>query len=313
MELHQLRYFCAVAQNTSFTRAAERLGISQPSLSQQIGRLEKNLGAPLFVRLGRTVRLTAYGETLLPHALKIMQEIAETESSLANMQEGTRGALRVGVIPTIMPYMIAPRIHRFSQAFPEVEVQLSERITARLLEDVQSGQLDMAILSLPVRNPDIVCSELLREPLYLAVAASHPFAGRKIVSLKELGVERLLLLREGHCFRDNVMTACTRARAEVHSIFETDQFGSIFPLVASGFGLTLIPEMAAGCATGCVLVPVSPESIRRVGYIRARRHLPTQVMREFIRWLKVVVKNAPTEDTAGLLLGKKPLQRAGLK
>ena len=286
MEFHQLRYFSAVAQAASFTRAAERLGISQPSLSQQIGRLEKKIGAPLFVRLGRTVRLTPYGEALLPRALEILKEISETESSLSNLQGGMRGILRVGVIPTIMPYLIAPRIHSFCEEFPEVEIQLSERVTARLVEDVQAGQLDMAILSLPIRNPDIVCSELFREALFLAVAESHPLAKKKIVSLKDLAPERLLLLREGHCFRENVMTACTRAKAEVQSVFETDQLGSIFPLVASGFGITLIPAMAAPCATGCVIVPVSQGSVRRVGYIRARRHFVGKPMQEFVHWLK---------------------------
>ena len=286
MEFHQLRYFCAVARAANFTRAAERLGISQPSLSQQIGRLEKKIGAPLFVRLGRTVRLTPYGEALLPRAVQILREISETESSLSRLQEGTRGVLRVGVIPTIMPYLIAPRIHDFCSLFPELEVQLSERVTARLIEDVQAGQLDLAVLSLPIANPDLVCSELFREALYLAVGESHPLAKHKIVELKDLGSQRMLLLREGHCFRDNVMTACTRANAQVESIFETDQLSSIFPLAASGFGVTLVPAMAAASAAGCVIIPVTPGSVRRVGYIRSRRQFAGKPMRAFVQWLK---------------------------
>ncbi len=286
MEFHQLRYFCAVAKAANFTRAAERLGISQPSLSQQIGRLEKKIGAPLFVRLGRTVRLTPYGEALLPRALGILKEISETESSLSNLQDGTRGVLRVGVIPTIMPYMIAPRIRDFCDKFPDLEIQLSEKVTARLIEDVQAGQLDLAVLSLPIANPDLVCSELFREALFLAVGESHPLARKQIVGLKDLASERLLLLREGHCFRENVMTACTRANAQVESIFETDQLGSIFPLVASGFGITLVPAMAAACAVGCVIIPVSPGSVRRIGYIRSRRQFAGKPMRAFVQWLK---------------------------
>ncbi len=286
MEFQQLRYFCAVAKAANFTRAAERLGISQPSLSQQIARLEKKIGAPLFVRLGRTVRLTPYGEALLPRALTILEEISETESSLSNLQDGTRGVLRVGVIPTIMPYLIAPRIRDFCRRFPDLEIQLSERVTARLVEDVQAGQLDLAVLSLPIANPDLVCSELFREALFLAVGETHPLAKNKIVNLRDLALERMLLLREGHCFRENVMTACTRANAQVASVFETDQLGSIFPLVASGFGITLIPAMAAGCAMKCVIIPVSPGNVRRVGYVRSRRHFVGKPMRAFIQWLK---------------------------
>ena len=288
MEFHQLRYFCAVAKAANFTRAAERLGISQPSLSQQIGRLEQKLGTPLFVRLGRTVRLTPSGQALLPRAIEILKEVSETESALATLQEGTRGVLRVGVIPTIMPYLIAPHIHDFCRRFPDLEIQLSERITGRLIEDVQAGQLDLALLSLPISNPDLICSELFREPLFLAVGESHPMAKKKIVGLKDLSSERLLLLREGHCFRENVMTACTRANAQVESVFETDQMGSIFPLVASGFGITLIPAMAAAGATGCVIVPVNPGSVRRVGYVRSRRHFVGKPMRAFIQWLKAM-------------------------
>ena len=196
MEFHQLRYFCAVAKAANFTRAAEQLGISQPSLSQQIARLEKKIGAPLFVRLGRTVRLTPYGEVLLPRALEILKEGSEAESSLSNLQDGTGGVLRIGAIPTIMPYFIAPRIHDFCRQFPDLEIQLSEKITARLVEDVQAGLLDLAVLSLPIANPDLVCSELFREALSLAVGKSHPFARNKIVGLKELSRERLLLLRD---------------------------------------------------------------------------------------------------------------------
>ncbi len=291
MEFHQLRYFCAVAKAANFTRAAEQLGISQPSLSQQIGRLEKQLSAPLFVRLGRTVRLTPYGEALLPRALKILKDISETKSSLSNLQEGTRGVLRVGVIPTIMPYLIAPRIQDFQSKFPDLEIKLSEKITGRIVEDVQAGQLDLAVLSLPISNPDLVCSELFREALFLAVGESHPLATKKVVGLEELGHERLLLLREGHCFRENVMTACTRANAQVESVFESDQLGSIFPLVASGFGITLIPAMAADCALRCVTIPVSPGSVRRVGYIRSRRQFIGKPMRAFVQWLRAITRS----------------------
>jgi len=298
MELHQLRYFCAVAKAASFTRAAERLGISQPSLSQQIGRLEKKIGTPLFVRMGRAVRLTPYGDALLPRAQQILKEISEAESSLSNLREGTRGVLRIGVIPTIMPYLIAPRIQEFCRKFPDLEVQLSERITTRLVEDVQAGQLDLAVLSLPIANPDLVCSELFREPLFLAVGKSHPMAKKKIVSLKELASERMLLLREGHCFRDNVMTACTRANTQVQSVFETDQMNSIFPLVASGFGITLVPAMATAFAAGCVLIPVAPNNVRRVGFVRSRRQFAGNSMRAFIAWLKAVTKPAPQARNA---------------
>jgi LysR family hydrogen peroxide-inducible transcriptional activator len=289
MEIHQLRYFCAVVRAGSFTRAAEQLGITQPSLSQQIRVLEKKVGNPLFERLGRSIRLTAYGEALSHRALNILQQVAEAQSSLANMQKGVRGKLRLGVIPTIMPYLIAPRIGEFLSRFPEVELQFTEDTTPRLIEQLQSGDLDLAVSGLPVRNPDIICSELSREPLFLAVAEDHPIAREISIDLQELRNERFLLLKEGHCLREDVLMTCLRARAGLRSVFETDQLASIFQLVRSGFGLTVVPAMASSHAAGCKLVPLRGNSYRRIGYLRARRHFVTRPMREFTAWLRTLM------------------------
>lgn len=296
MEIHHLRYFCAVVRTGSFTRAAEQLSIAQPSLSQQIRTLEKRIGTPLFERLGRSVRLTPYGEALRQPALDILKQIAEAESSLANLQDGVRGTLRIGVIPTILPYLIAPRIREFVMRFPDVDLQLSEDKTSRLVERLQSGDLDLAVSGLPVRNPDIVCSELFREPLLLALAENHPLAKQQTIDLHELENERLLLLKEGHCLREDVLTSCTRAKAEVRSVFETDQLTSIFQLVRSNFGLTMLPAMASSHAAGCKLIPLRGNRCRRVGYLRARRHFVSKPMREFSAWLRTLVPPWPAQQ-----------------
>lgn len=297
MEIHQLRYFTASVRAGSFTRAAEQLGITQPSLSQQIRRLEKQLGNPLFERLGRSVRLTTFGEALRKPAADILQRVAETKSSLTHLQDGVRGTLRVGVIPTIMPYLIAPRIAEFSERFPEVELQFTEDTTSHLLEQLQAGDLDLAISALPVRNPDVVCSELSREPLFLAVSEDHPYARKSEVDLRDLRGERLLLLKEGHCLRDDVLLSCTRAKAELRSTFETDQLASIFQFVRSGFGLTVVPAMAASHAAGCKLIPLRGNNFRRIGYLRARRHFVTRPMSEFTAWLRTILPRS-NEETA---------------
>jgi LysR family hydrogen peroxide-inducible transcriptional activator len=288
MELNQLRYFCAVAHTGSFTKAAEQEGVAQPSLSQQIRKLEKEIGSPLFERLGRHNRLTPYGETLLPEAEGILRQIAEAEFRLTGLKQGVQGKLRVGAIPTIMPYWLAPRIGGFLELFPEVDLQLTEDTTHRLVEALQSGDLDTAVVSLPIQSPDIVCSELFRERLCLVVAPRHPLAESAPVHLKELGNQRMLLLREGHCLRDDVLTACTRARAEFVSVFETDQIASIFPLVANSFGVSLIPAMATGYAHGCRIVGLERASFRRIGYMRASHHFVSKPMKEFFTWLRTL-------------------------
>jgi LysR family transcriptional regulator, hydrogen peroxide-inducible genes activator len=288
MELTQLRYFCAVARTGSFTRAAEREGVAQPSLSQQIRKLEDEVGSPLFERLGRHNRLTPYGETLLPEAEAILRQVAEAEFRVSALRQGVRGRLRVGVIPTILPYWLAPRLGGFLEQFPEVDLHLTEATTSRLIESLQSGDLDTAVVSLPIQSPEMICSELFREELRLVVGRHHPLAKEKAARLKELNSERMLLLREGHCLRDNVLTACTRARAEFVSVFETDQIASIFPLVASGFGVSLIPAMAASHAEGCHTVPLDRPSFRRIGYLRAGHHFVSQPMKEFFAWLRAL-------------------------
>jgi LysR family hydrogen peroxide-inducible transcriptional activator len=286
LELHQLRYFCAVARAGSFTRAADEEGIAQPSLSQQIHKLEADVGAPLFERLGRSVRLTPFGEALLPEATAILRRLADAQSLLASLQKGTRGRLRIGAIPTILPYFLAPRLHDFAARYPEVQLHLIEDVTRRLMDRLLSGELDIAVASLPVRVPDIVCSELFREPLLAAVPRRHPLAGCGAVNLAEVHNERLLLLKEGHCFREDVLTACTRARAQFRSVFESDHFAGIFPLVASGFGISIVPEMTSDAAGECELVPLSRRAVRRIGYLRARRHIATRALRAFIEWLR---------------------------
>jgi len=290
MEFHQLRYFCTLARTGSFTKAADEEGIAQPSLSQQIRRLEAAVGAPLFVRLGRSVQLTVHGETLLPHAKRILQDITDGRNDLAHLEEGTRGPVRVGVIPTILPYLLAPHLGEFAQLYPEVELRLSEDTTQRLVERLQSGDLELAILRLPVRNRDIVVSELLREPMLMAVAKNHRLAKERAVDLREMYRERLLLLKEGHCFREDMLTACTRARAEFHSVFESDHFGTILPMVAAGAGVTLVPQMAASQAVNCAVIALAKPQIRRVGYARIRSRMASKPLKAFIAWLRNVGK-----------------------
>jgi LysR family transcriptional regulator, hydrogen peroxide-inducible genes activator len=179
-----------------------------------------------------------------------------------------------------------------------VELQFTENTTPRLIEQLQSGDLDLAVSGLPVRNPDIVCSELGREPLFLAVAQNHPLARQREVDLQELRDERLLLLKEGHCLRDDVLMSCGRAKAGLSAVFETDQLASIFQLVRSGFGLTVVPAMAASHSAGCKLVALRGNSFRRIGYLRARRHSVTRPMREFTSWLRTLLPPSPAKKTS---------------
>jgi LysR family transcriptional regulator, hydrogen peroxide-inducible genes activator len=290
MELHQLRYFCSVALTGSFTKAAAQEGIAQPSLSQQIDKLERTIGARLFDRLGRSLKLTEAGQTLLPQAVEILRMVYGAQNKLRSLRHGVGGRLVVGCIPTIMPYFLAPRVSGFVSQYPEVQLRLVEDITPALFSLLQTGEIDLAIVSPPVLNPELVCSELFREPILVAVGRQHKYANAPSIKLPDLESEKLLLLKEGHCFRDSALTVCTRAKTSFVSIFETNQFSSILPLVSAGFGISLVPEMAAQEQSGCSFLRLEREAHRRVGYVRVRQHTLGPAQKTFIQWLRAISK-----------------------
>jgi LysR family hydrogen peroxide-inducible transcriptional activator len=286
MELDQLRYFVAVARAGTFTHAAEQEGVTQPALSQQVQKLEVSLGVLLFERRGRSVRLTRAGELLLPQARSLLRRAADAKQSLAEATNQTSGRLAVGAIPTVMPYWLAPRVASFRSRYPDVDLNLVENLTARLIEGIQTGDLDAAIISLPITMPDIICSDLFREDLLFVLPKDHRLAALPRIDPRRIAGEHLLILREGHCFRKQALGACRRGLREPGTVFESDQFSSVFALVAGGFGITVAPRMAVQHAKGCRCVPITGNPARRIGYAQIRRpHVPP-AQKAFISWLR---------------------------
>jgi len=286
MDLHQLRYFLTVARTGSFVRAAEEENLAQPSLSQQIKKLETTLGVPLFDRLGRGVRLTHYGQALVPRAEQILLAVGQAEKELCSLQHPGRGRLTVGVIPTVLPYALAKPMAAFRAAAPQVDLDIRESTTEKLLEGLRTGALDLAVLALPIRQPEIVCSELFREPLLVAVPENHPLASRSRLAVPQLLSERMLLLREGHCLRDDVLTVCRRSKVQFQQVFESDHLASIFALIANGFGISIVPALAAADVRGCTLIPLEPRGVRKIGYAQVQGHHSLPLQKRFISFLR---------------------------
>jgi LysR family hydrogen peroxide-inducible transcriptional activator len=291
-DLRQLECFCAVARLGSFTKAADEVGVAQSSLSEQITKLEHGLASVLFERLSRRIELTPAGEALLPRAQAMLQDAAALPHHLENVRTESGGVLRVGVIPSIMPYFVAPRLRKFVEKFPGIDLHLREATTAELISTIEDGAIDIAILSLPVEGNNLVMRELFRERIHLAVPEFHILADEQKVMLRRVSDERLLILKDGHCLRDETLTICDRARARFTAQFEADQFASIFELIRAGFGVSLVPEMARRAAAGCRLIPIEPKAARRVGYVRLERRYLSRVMESFTGWLKEVSKDA---------------------
>lgn len=285
-DLWQLECFCAVARSGSFTKAAAALGIAQPSLSEQIAKLEHGLGAPLYERLHRRIELTPLGEAILGKAQALLDDAAALPDYFERVRGGVRGPLRVGAIPTIMPYYLAPLLKTFSERYPEVELHVREGTTAELIEHVLEGMLDVAVLSLPVQSAGLVMKELFRETLYLAVPGAHPLASQDRVRLRRVSEERLLILKDGHCLRDEALAICDQSRARFAGQFEADQVLTIFELIRAGFGVSIVPEMARNLSDGCKLIEIEPKASRRVGYIRLERRYVSRPLDAFTGYLR---------------------------
>ena len=263
MEFHQLRYVCAIAETGSFSRAAERCHVAQPSLSQQVLKLEEDLGAKLFDRLGRSVRLTEAGRAFLPHARSILHQMEAARTGVEDKRTDVRGSVAVGIIPTIAPYLMPQFVAAFSRKYPDARLRILEETTPVLVESLRNLSMDVAILALPLRHKEFQLYPLRTEPLYAVLAKDHPRAGAKSLSLRELRGEQFVMLRDGHCFRDLSLAACTRAKVNPRVAFESGQFSSLLGMVAAGVGVSLVPEMAVDKSARCSYVRISDAQASR--------------------------------------------------
>jgi LysR family transcriptional regulator, hydrogen peroxide-inducible genes activator len=288
MELQQLRYFCAIAETGNFSRAAQQTHVSQPSLSQQIRKLEDELGARLFDRLGRSVRLTELGRAFLPRARAVLREVESARSDVVERKASISGPVGVGVIPTIAPYFLPPVLAAFSRKFPQAQVTVVEEITPLLLEKLRAGSMDVAIVALPLqgRGHEFDSFPLITEKLYAVLPKEHAMAARRSIPLGELDGEPFLLLRDGHCFRETAVAACKRARVSPNIVFESGQFSSILSMVSAGLGVSIVPAMALEKRAGCCFVPLADDrAARTVGAITLRGRSLTRVNEAFLAYL----------------------------
>src|SRR6266404_1164352 len=244
MEMHQLRYVVAVAQTRSFSRAAERCHVSQPSLSQQIQKLEDELGERLFDRTKREARLTSHGETFPPRAVRILEEADAAKREAADAKSLLRGTVTVGVLPTIAPYLLPAAMAIFTEKFPGVEIVVQEDTTARLLKLALACEIDFALASRPIHDERLEVRELFSEELLIALPPGHPLIRKRTISATDLEGERLIIMKEGHCLGDQVLGFCDRHDLHHHISFRSAQLETIQSLVRAGLGISLIPAMA---------------------------------------------------------------------
>jgi LysR family hydrogen peroxide-inducible transcriptional activator len=289
MELHQLRYLLAVARTGNFSRAAEQCRVSQPSLSQQIAKLEAELGERLFSRLKRRAVLTAAGEALLPRATRILAEVDAAHRDVADAAEEVRGKVSVGVLPTIAPYLLPRVLALTARECPAMEVRLHEATTAQLLASAATCEIDLAIMSLPIDDDRFIREPLFDEELLLAVPPKHPLTKKKRIHVSDLESERFILLEEGHCLGEQSLSFCHRHDLHPRVAFRSAQLETIQVLVAGGLGISLIPKLAipAQRRGRPVYLPMAePRPKRTIGVLWRKEHHHSRAAREFLRLLR---------------------------
>ena len=252
MTLTEMRYICALDKTRHFGRAADACHVSQPTLSVAIKKVEQQIGAPLFERGATEIRTTPLGKEIVNQIKRVLDETLRLEEIATQNRDPLKGALRVGVIYTIAPYLLPALIPVLHNLAPEMPLFLREDFTANLLPALKEGELDVLVLALPVEQPGIVTQKVYEEPFRVVVPASHPWAARDVVGNDELAGEQLLLLGSGNCFRDQVLEACpSLQRAEgLSGSLEGSSLETIRHMVASGAGVAVMPSSAADPLVG---------------------------------------------------------------
>jgi LysR family hydrogen peroxide-inducible transcriptional activator len=269
VSLRQLRYFDALARHGHFGRAAEACSISQPALSMQIKEMEETLGGVLLERRARQIALTKFGEELLHRVRDILRSVDELGDFARASRDRLAGRLRVGMIPTIAPYLLPKVIENLARLHPELDIHVRETVTPKLIKEVAEGRLDTAIVALPVSEPSLAEVALFQENFLLVRSGAHE--GAPVPSRETLREMKLLLLEEGHCFRDQALSFCNLQSSPPREMLDASSLSTLVQMVGAGIGVTLIPEMAVEVETRSASVSVvrfkNPQPSRTIGMV----------------------------------------------
>lgn len=271
MNIRDLEYLVALSEHCHFRRAADACHVSQPTLSGQIRKLEDELGIMLLERTSRKVLFTQAGLLLVDQARTILREVKVLQEMASQQGDTMSGPLHIGLIPTVGPYLLPLIIPALRQDFPKLEMYLHEAQTSQLLDQLDSGKLDCAILALVKESEPFIEVPLFDEPMILAVYQDHPLAERDSVLLSDLAGEKLLMLEDGHCLRDQAMGFCFAVGADEDTYFRATSLETLRNMVAAGSGITLLPALAVPqerTRDGVVYIPCyKPEPHRTVGLV----------------------------------------------
>jgi LysR family hydrogen peroxide-inducible transcriptional activator len=293
MELHQLRYFLAVARTKNFSRAAEQCHVAQPSLSQQIMKLEEELGERLFERTKREVSLTPAGDLLRVHAERVLQEVELARDGVREFRGLVRGRVVLGVLPTVAPYFLPQRLRAFSSRFPAVEVVVHEDTTDQLAAAVLAKEVDLALVSLPVERVGLAAEEFFDEKLLVALPAGHALAKRPRLTFDDLEREAFILMKEGHCLSGQALQFCRINGFAPQISFRSAQIETVLAFVAKGWGVSVVPEMACTRPMRGVRFRTLAGMTRSIGIIYRKARPLSHASRALVDFLRDAAEGEP--------------------
>lgn len=273
--MKQLRHLAALAEHRHFGRAAEACHVTQSTLSASIGELEAILEASLVDRTKRRVAFTPMGDEIAARARAVLREAEELAQAAQAGKRPLSGTVRLGVIPTIAPFLLPRALPRLRRAYPELRLYLTEDLTQRLVEGLHAGTLDVLLLALPYDSGTVDGRDLFEDRFVLACRKDSPSAGRAVARPRDLAGETLLLLRDGHCLREHALAACRLTERGHVDPFEATSLHTLVQMVDNGIGVTLLPQLAIDAGilkgTSLVTVPLGADSpVRRIGLIWRR-------------------------------------------
>lgn len=269
--IRQLEYITAIEDHGTFQAAADACHVSQPGLSAQVRQLEEFLEVQLFERGRKPMLVTPAGQEILGRARQVLHAVNALHEAARSLDQPLAGRLRVGVIPTVAPFLLPLALPAVRRAYPALRLELHEAQTDRLVNDLERGELDLLLVALEAPLGDVVTLPLFDDAFLLAVPRGHRLAGRKRVRESDLADEAVLLLEDGHCLRSQALSVCSRAGASEMGDFRASSLATLIPMVASGAGVTLLPALATRTATAvdrdlCLVPFTRPRPKRTIGF-----------------------------------------------
>lgn len=297
MTLQQLHYLVALDDHRHFVKAAEACFVTQPTLTMQLRKLEEDLDVELFDRRSQPVRPTEVGARVIAQARVLLREADQLQALVKELHTGISGTFRVGIIPTLAPYLLPLFLPRFATEHPDIRLVIDERKTSRILKSLRRGELDLGILVTPVDTGEFEEVALFQEPFLAYLPEGHALWRRKKLDLIDLQEQSMWVLGEGHCFREQALSLCDRPSSAGHEnvLYESGSIETLKQLVRNGSGMTLVPELSVEPGDAHVRRFVAPEPVRQVSLVVRRPFVRRKLLEELARCIR---KALPINGTA---------------